>query len=153
MSVDGSADNGRYLVEYTVNAYGTYKLGAAGALIFMLALATRVHTTSTRRVRCTGVARRGSNPSLTARFEKNPAVATLNGEVVIAASRENRNDVNSIRLFQVNYADTAECIVAGAGIGDGVAGVPTAFTLQSMVIPHHETFSTTIQPPYSSTKG
>ena len=32
----------------------------------------------------------------------------------------------------MNYADTAECIVAGAGIGDGVAGVPTAFTLQSM---------------------
>ena len=29
MTVDGSADNVRYLVEYTVNAYGTYKLGAA----------------------------------------------------------------------------------------------------------------------------
>lgn len=56
--------------------------------------------------------------------------AILNGEIITAVALTNPSDPTSTRNVFVNYAATDVCFVDG--VGDGVAGVPMAFTLQSM---------------------
>ena len=58
--------------------------------------------------------------------------ATLNGEIITAIALTNQDDPDSTRQVFINYAATDVCFVAGDGIGDGTAGVPVTFSLQSM---------------------